>query len=126
MAAAGLIAAAGASAAPAEEDAAVSREDICAVAARPELPGYDYAGDPVSGVDVNAVVDGTDWRSVSWRDCPSGSGAVETMRFSPDGRYALTEGGWQAGPLEGGWGYCLFRKTEAGWAPVDCVTTAIS
>jgi hypothetical protein len=115
-------------AAPAGEAVPVSPEDICAVAARPELPGYDQAESPArsAGVDASALVDGTNWRFVYWGDCPVRPAAIESMSFSPDGRFALTEGGWQAGPLAGGWGYCLFEKTDKGWLPAGCVLTAIS
>jgi hypothetical protein len=38
----------------------------------------------------------------------------------------LTEGSWQAGPLAGGEGHCVFEKTGTAWKPVACAITAIS
>jgi hypothetical protein len=124
---AALGSAGGARAAPARA-APVTQADICAVAARPELPGYvpPPFPEPASGADIQAIVDGTDWQYADWCDCPVRPHAIESLSFSPDGRYALTQGGWQSGPLEGGWGYCLFEKTKSGWAPMACIVTAIS
>jgi hypothetical protein len=125
---AALFAAGGAEAGPRREESPVTRADICAVAARPELPGYDPPPFPerASGAEIGAIVDRTHWQYAYWGDCPVRPGAIESLSFSPDGRYALTEGGWQSGPIEGGWGYCLFEKTDSGWLPMACVTTAIS
>jgi hypothetical protein len=128
-----LIAAAGAEAAPpapAKADA-WGPADVCAIAARPETPGHDETGDA-----AYAVYAETDWQmagwdpewkvSPEWGPCPVDHVRFELLYFSPDGRYAKTSGGWQAGPLEGAQGYCLFEKRKKAWDVLGCAITAIS
>ncbi|HEX6376298.1 MAG TPA: hypothetical protein VFZ91_11325 [Allosphingosinicella sp.] len=125
-----------AAAVPAPEAGPGSPADVCAIAARPEAPGYDQTDDPEKGARADAIFRATDWRiggwdykvkiRPEWGHCPIGSVRFSSLSFSPDGRYALTEGGWQAGPIEGGQGHCVFEKIGKAWALVACAITAIS
>ena len=134
LAALGAGAAAGA---PAPGGLPVSEADICAIAARPEMPGMDQMADPERGGEANAIRARPGWRTVlwgydghrmygDWGACPVSRVGFDSLEVSADGRYALTDGGWQAGPLAGGWGHCLFEKIGPDWKPVACEITAIS
>ena len=127
-----LILAAGAEAAPAAKAKAPAwgPADVCAIAARPEAPGHDEIG------DANAVYTSTKWQvgtwdpkwkiRPEWGPCPIDRVRFEELHFSPDGRYAMTLGGWQGAPLAGAWGYCLFEKRGKAWDVLGCAITAIS
>lgn len=128
-----LILAAGAEAAPAPPARATAwgPADVCAIAARPESPGHDETGDPAYAVDAAAdwQIGGWDpeWKArPEWGPCPVDHVRFEALYFSPDGRYAKTEGGWQAGPLAGAQGYCLFERRGKAWDVLGCAITAIS
>jgi hypothetical protein len=110
--------------------------DVCAISARPEAPGYDEIGEGAARVKADAVLGGTNWRiggwdpkekiRPEWGPCPIDHVRYTALYFSADGRYAMTEGGWQQGPLAGGEGYCLFEKTGNAWNVLACAITAIS
>lgn len=110
--------------------------DVCAIAARPESPGHDATGDPADDEAANAAAARTDWEfggwdpewkiRPEWGPCPVDRVRFDELYFTPDGRYAKTVGGWQAGPLAGAWGYCLFAKRGEAWRALGCAITAIS
>ncbi|HEX8380569.1 MAG TPA: hypothetical protein VF619_08485 [Allosphingosinicella sp.] len=123
----------GAAPAPA---AAWGPADVCAIAARPESPGHDQTADPGKGARASAVHARTDWRMggwdpkwkarPEWGPCPIDRVRFDELYFTADGRFAKTLGGWQAGPLAGAWGYCLFEKRGKAWDVLGCEITAIS
>jgi hypothetical protein len=133
-----LILAAGAEGAPAARSKAKAwgPADVCAIAARPESPGHDETGDPANSAKASAVYAATKWQMGSWDPkwkirpewgpCPIDNVRFEDLYFSPDGRYAKTSGGWQAGPLAGALGYCLFEKRGKAWDLLGCAITDIS
>ena len=59
------------------------------------------------------------------RNSLKGSG-FETLEFSADRKLALGHGGWQSGPLSGGWGYCYYEKVGEAWRTLACVITGVS
>jgi hypothetical protein len=133
-----LALAAGARAAPPAQAKAPAwgAADVCAIAARPEAPGHDHSGDPADGARAAAAEARTDWRMggwdpkwkarPEWGPCPIDRVRFDELYFTADGRFAKTLGGWQAGPIEGAWGYCLFEKRGKAWRSLGCAITAIS
>jgi hypothetical protein len=125
---------------PPQPPLAVGQADICAVAARPEAPGMDQTDhDEALAARKNRILETARWQSVAWRydgparrlhgawgECPTSGLAFSTLSFSDDGRYAVTYGGWQSGPLSGGWGHCLFEKAGERWELIACDVTDVS
>jgi hypothetical protein len=136
--ASGIALAAGAqAAAPAEaKGPAWGAADVCAISARPEAPGQDYVADPADDASYKAADARTDWQiggwdpkwkaRPEWGPCPVRHAQFDELYFTSDGRFAQTVGGWQAGPIAGEWGYCLFEKRGKAWHPIGCTITAIS
>jgi hypothetical protein len=116
--------------------------DVCAIAARPEAPGYDNPEDPAAPAypedtaTAAAAEARTDWEMggwdpkwkarPEWGPCPVDHVRFDELWFTSDGRFARTVGGWQVGPRAGAWGYCLFEKRGKAWRPLGCPITAIS
>ena len=100
--------------------------------------------------DRGAVGIGTEWevdpgrerdlsdrlRALPWKELPrsvrcgktrlrlqaNGYGEyVNSFALSPDGRTAAIGGGFQAAPLLGGGGSCLYRLTTEGWRREACL-----
>jgi hypothetical protein len=145
MAAAALGGCAAAPAAPPVASASalppfVSQADVCAILARAEAPGAEETADPVRRGRAEEILRAARWQSVPWRydrrrraalgawgRCAGPTGGAYSLSFSADGRHARTEGGYQAAPLHGGWGHCIFEKSGGGtWELVACEVTAVS
>jgi hypothetical protein len=123
-----------------EEPLAAGRDDICAIAARPERPGQEEAGlgGPLEA-RADEILASAKWQDVRWRydrhrrrlrgpwgRCEGVDPGFSTLSFSADGRFAMTYGSWIAAPLFGGGGHCLYEKADGGWRLLVCeVTEAI-
>lgn len=140
MIAAALAVSAAPAPAPAPPRASISRGDICAVLARAETPGSDETADPARRARAGEILRTGAWQGVRWRydrrrrvavggwgRCTGRVGGAQSLACSADGRHAKTEGGYQAAPLHGGWGHCIFEKSAAGtWELVACEVTMVS
>lgn len=104
--------------------------DICAIYALPERPGVDSMGDPESSRRMreitfkgwSTVIAGAVTGEVRCND----PGGMDELRFSPDGQFAFSSGGWQVAPLAGSWGNCYYEKKDGKWRTLLCVITGIS
>ena len=120
-----------------EDPLAVGREDICAIAARPEHPGREEFGlDGPLKARADEILKAAQWQEVRWRyhrgrrmfqgrwgRCENVDPGFKTLSFSAEGRFAMTYGNWLAAPLYGGGGYCLYEKTGDGWQLLVCEVT---
>ncbi len=61
-----------------------------------------------------------------WGRCATGHGTTHTITLTSDRMLAAKEGGWQAGPLAGGYGICFYEKVELTWRLVSCRITLVS
>jgi hypothetical protein len=106
---------------------------IIAPAASEALPPGGEEAEYAGGPDLRQAVDGWNWKNLprkvkcadkSLRLRPSGYGRfLDSMAFSPDGGRVAVSGGYQATPLGGGGGYCLFERRDGGWRRLGCVHT---
>jgi hypothetical protein len=120
-----------------EAPLAFGRDDICAIAARPEEPGREEMGlDGPGRARADEIVRIAQWQEVRWRydrrrhrlrgpwgRCDKVDPGFQTLSFSTDGRFARTYGSWIAAPLFGGGGHCLYEKADGQWRPVACEVT---
>jgi len=90
---------------------AAKRRDAIRYSDRWHGLGWRYEGGVLSG---------------TWGTCPLASLPFNTLSFSDDGRFAMTEWGGEPVPLGGEWGDCVFEKVAGRWQSLGCVTTAMS
>jgi hypothetical protein len=108
------------------DDAALRRE-VCAILNLSERPGSSEMGSEEEAKRAFGQ-NTTGLRRAGNAAEPGCTPAfgIEEVLFSPDGRFAVSYGGWQAAPLAGAYGECHYEKVEGVWRTIACASTAVS